>query len=122
MNCLGHLISNVVNSIASTLRYHFSLDDSEFCRMMAIMHCDLGSIYLHQNKYNLALISISENKALEFGINCLKSHLICAEYYIKYRDDINKVLNELYQILSKDCDHTYAINMKKETIKNNELS
>ncbi len=82
-----YLISNDVISIASTSRYHFGLE-SEFCRMIAIMHCNLGSINLHQNKYNLALISV--NKALEIGISCLQSHRIRAEYYIKYRHDINK--------------------------------
>ncbi len=56
--------------------------------MTVIMHYHLGSIYLHQNKYNLALISA--NKALGFDINCLQSHRIRVEYYIKYRHDINK--------------------------------
>merc|ERR1712218_3235 len=75
---LGHLILNEVISIAQTLRYHFSGPSNEdvFDRMLAIMYCNLGSIYLHQNKYNDALFCA--NEALEMDINCIQSHRIRA--------------------------------------------
>ena len=53
---------NDVLSIAQTLRYHFSDEEHEeqFDRIMAIMHCNLGSIYLQQFKYPEALYCANE--------------------------------------------------------------
>eukprot|EP01083_Nonionella_stella_P076259 207728_1 len=109
---LGHLICHEVISMASTLRYHYDLFADELDSMLAIMHCNLASIYLYCAKYKLALYAA--NVALKYDINCVQSHRIRAEYYIKYAGDSNCALNDLYEILCVDSDHPYAIASKKD--------
>ena len=105
---------NDVLSIAQTLRYHFSDEEHEeqFDRIIAIMYCNLGSIALQQFKYREAFYCA--NQALQLDSECLQSHRIRAEYYLRYKSDHNSGMNEILEILAKDEDHPYAVNAKKE--------
>lgn len=107
------MILEEVMSIAQQIRTYWCDGKlhSKFDELLAIMFCNAGMLYLQQKRWKDALYCA--NNALTFDNHCLQAHRLRIEYYCN-SGDYNTALNDVYEILSLDDEHVYAIKMKNK--------